>query len=311
LKIIHSLQEIGRNFALTIGNFDGVHLGHRYLLKQIKNDCSAEGLDLAVLTFNPHPLFVLKGSARLLINSYEEREDLLASVGVDYLSTINFNRDFSNQTPEEFIKNILFLNKAVKKIFLGHDFVFGANKSGNIHDILEYIKKHPSLVDLKEKDVILLNEKIESGLRVSSSEIRKLLQSGKLEEANVFLGRAFFIKGRVIKGHGRGKKIGFPTANISFASERLFPALGVYATKTYIDGLPYVSVTNIGINPTFDVGVDVHIETHILDFDRDIYGEEIKVEFHHYLRGEEKFGHVHALIEQIEKDKERVKRIFE
>jgi riboflavin kinase/FMN adenylyltransferase len=181
------------------------------------------------------------------------------------------------------------------KIYQGHDFAFGANKSGDFK-----VAKH--FCDSKKTSLILQQEFKVKNHAVSSTEVRGAIQSGNIEKATEFLGRDYFLSGRVIKGEGRGKKIGFPTANLGYDKELIIPAKGVYVTQVKIKDMVYNSVTNIGVNPTFNTGYDVHVESHLLDFVHDIYGEEIRVSFIKKLRDEKKFPSVNDLVAQIEAD---------
>lgn len=310
MKIIKNLHDLSKSLItndkcfVTIGNFDGVHLGHRAFLNSIKGSCGNEDARLVVVTFIPHPLQILKVQTGFLINTYIERRELLRDLGVDFLVEIDFTRDFSTLTPGEFLEKHILVIPQIKKIFLGHDFQFGTNKTGDF----EFAKTFCS-----SKGIQIISEKeFKVGLfQVSSSAIRQKLLSGSIEEASQLLGRKYFISGRVIKGQGRGKKIGFPTANIILEGERIIPAKGVYVTQVKVNELLFNSVTNIGLNPTFVVDGKLQIETHLLDFHQDIYGEELRVFFVKRIREEKKFMNVNDLISQIRQDVEYAKRSFD
>lgn len=289
---------------MTIGNFDGVHRGHREVLKYVKGKCHELDTKLVVMTFNPHPQEILNPGNYFLLNSVEEKRELLQSCGVDYLCEIKFDRNFSTLSPEDFLNDYIFCNDQLKCLFLGHDFAFGANKSGGHLQAMEVARKHNVIFED-------LNKFEFDGERVSSSLIREKIRTGKILEANSFLGRDYFVTGRVVKGDGRGRQIGFPTANVGFAQNRVIPSNGVYATQTRIGKMNYLSVTNIGCKPTFLKDGGVTIESHLLDFDRDIYGEEIEVHFNQKIREEIKFDSVNALIQQIDKDVVTAREIFE
>lgn len=280
---------------LTIGNFDGVHAGHRNFLSQIREIAIEKNCLVAVLTFVPHPRQILSPTNDYLINTYEERRCLLQEVGIDYLYEINFTRDFSTLSPLEFLTKYIGDNKKIKDIFIGHDFAFGANKAGNYQVLKEFCSE-------RSIGFFLGDEFHVNNSNVSSTIIRQTLKMGDIPLAHEYLKRDFFMSGRIIKGFGRGKKIGFPTANIQYSEDRIVPKEGVYATKTFCDGSYYLSVTNIGRNPTFEGSEKISIETHILDFNRDIYGEEIRIHFISYLRGEVRFSSINELVEQIKKD---------
>lgn len=298
--IVKNLSEINTIYNedkvyVSIGNFDGVHLGHRDFLASIKKECLKDHAKFVIVTFIPHPHQVLKGQASFLINTYIERRELLKECGVDYLLEIDFTRDFSTLTPEEFLTNHIFSFTGVSKIFLGHDFAFGANKSGDFNVAKAFCEKRKTALVLQKEF------KVEN-FHVSSTEVRKAISVGDMELAKKLLGREYFLSGRVIKGEGRGKKIGFPTANLGYSKDLMIPSKGVYITKVKIKDMIYNSVTNIGVNPTFNTGYEVHVESHLLDFGYDIYGDEISVFFIKKLRDEKKFSSVNELVEQIQLD---------
>lgn len=305
MQIINSLRQLPdeNHYAVTIGNFDGVHLGHQQVLSFVKKHCQENGLKLVVLSFNPHPQEILNPGNYFLLNSVEEKRELLGENGVDFLCEIKFDRNFSTLSPEQFLNEHIFINMNLKKLFLGHDFAFGANKSGG-HQVAE------QLCEKNQVKVETLAKFEFENKRVSSSLVRKKILDGLVADAEEMLGRQFFISGQVIKGDGRGRKIGFPTANVMFAKNRVIPKLGVYITKTKIGKMTYQSVTNIGRKPTFIEDGAVTVESHILDFDRDIYGEKIQVSFVEHLRDEAKFNSVNDLIQQINKDVDKTREYF-
>lgn len=308
MKIASNIEDLKNILAedkvfLTIGNFDGVHLGHQDFLNYIKNESQASHAKFVVITFVPHPSFVLQPKTNFLLNTYNERRDLLERLGVDVLLELDFTRDFSTQSPISFLNDFVFSIAGLKKVFLGHDFHFGANKEGN-YALAKTIANTRNIEIILHSEFKLKNDK------VSSSQVREHLKAGDVENANGKLGREFFLSGRVIKGQGRGKQIGFPTANLGYDKDIIIPAKGVYATKTNINGMVYESVTNIGHNPTFNTGYDIHVETHILGFNRDIYGENIVVSFYKKLRDEKKFSSVNELVTQIDLDVDQVKKYY-
>ena len=303
MKVLNNLNEIPRSeqneypaIGLTIGNFDGVHVGHRQLLKKIKNLCHDKQHKFVVVTFIPHPHKILHPDKdRFLLNSYEQRRALLKELGVDILVEMNFTRDFSTLKPEDFLSKYLLSYPNLKNIYLGYDFAFGANKEGG-HDLVNSLCK-PFGVEIEIQPKFEFQGKV-----VSSSLIREKLSSGKIDEVEALLQRPFHLEGVVVKGEGRGKKIGFPTANIQVSKDLIVPHKGVYVTRTIYNGMTYNSVTNIGNNPTFKESNQLHIETHMLDFDTDIYGEVLEIQFLHKLRDEKKFLTVNDLISQIKDD---------
>ncbi len=311
MKLLNSLLEIQQAangpvpVGLTIGNFDGVHAGHRQLLKKLQAECSRKGLSFVVVTFIPHPQKILHPEKeRFLLNSYEKRRELLASLGVNHLVELKFTRDFSTLSAESFMRAHLFNYKGLKEFYLGYDFAFGANKQGG-HDLAASICQESGInVEIQPKFEM-------HGEVVSSTFIRDLLLSGKVDDAETFLERRFNLEGMVIKGEGRGKKIGFPTANIQVSPDLIVPENGVYVTRTRHQNMTYQSVTNIGYNPTFKEGIQTHIETNIFDFDTDIYGERLEIEFLKKLRNEKKFPTVNDLIGQIKADVVAAKKLLQ
>ena len=216
---------------------------------------------------------------------------------------IDFTRDFSTLSPEDFLERYVFSFAGTEKIYLGHDFVFGANKSGDY-------QLAKNLCNKKQVFLVLQDEFRLDNNSISSSAVRSSIQAGDVEQANALLGRSYFLSGRVIKGQGRGRQIGFPTANLDYDKELMIPSRGVYITQTTIHDMTYNSVTNIGINPTFNMGHEINIETHLLDFNRDIYGEGMRVSFLKKLRDEKKFSSVNDLITQIDLDVVSTKTFF-
>jgi riboflavin kinase/FMN adenylyltransferase len=299
LKEVYSEEKV----QVTIGNFDGVHVGHREFLSRISHECKKSKAKFVVITFIPHPVQILKAQTGFLINTYNERRELLAECGVDYLLEVDFTRDFSTLSPEDFLKKYVFSFSGIGKVYLGHDFTFGANKSGDY-------KLAKSLCEKESVQLILQEEFKSNNSSVSSSIVRNEIRLGEMEKVKVLLGRSYFISGRVVKGAGRGKQIGFPTANLDYDKALILPVGGVYITQTTVHGMTYNSLTNIGINPTFNAGHVISIETHLLDFSRDIYGEVMRVEFLKKIRDEKKFSSVNDLIAQIENDVSCAKAFF-
>ena len=305
IKNISELNDIysEEHIQITIGNFDGVHVGHREFLSRISQDCKNSKCKFVVITFVPHPVQILKAQSGFLINTFNERRELLSHCGVDYLLEVDFTRDFSTLLPEAFLEKYVFSFLGIQKIYLGHDFVFGANKSGDY-------KLAKSLCEKENVKLILQDEFLLNNHSVSSSVVRSAISRGKVEEVIALLGRPYFLSGRVIKGQGRGRQIGYPTANIYYGKELIIPAIGVYISQTTIHDMTYNSLTNIGINPTFNNGIEINIETHLLDFDRDIYGEEVRVSFLSKIRDEKKFSSVNDLVCQIDNDVQTAKHFF-
>lgn len=310
MKILQNLLDIPKTdnkfpeIGLTIGNFDGVHIGHRQLLSKIKKECSDKNLKFVVVTFVPHPQKILQPEKeRFLISSYDQRRELLRHLGVDYLVELKFTRDFSTLPPEQFLKDYLLNYPGLKKFYLGYDFAFGANKQGG-YDLVESIC--PQKVEVEIQPKYEFQNKV-----VSSSLIREKIAAGLIDEVDEILARPFHMEGLVIRGEGRGKKIGFPTANIQVSPDLIVPHKGVYVTRTIYKGMTFNSVTNIGNNPTFKDSHQIHIETNLFDFDSDIYGETLDIQFLKKIRDEKKFPTVNDLVSQIRSDVEFAKKFLE
>lgn len=299
LLVEHRKSKLG----IAIGNFDGVHLGHQKFIKDAKEHCSSNNLSLVVITFNPHPRKILKAATGFLINSYVDRRSLLKACGVDHLIEIEFTRDFSTLSPGEFLDDYVLLGHGVKTLFLGYDFAFGANKTGDHKFVKDYCES-------RSVDFYIESQFKESGATISSTEIRKLISGGKMLDVANLLGRHYFLRGTIVKGEGRGKKIGFPTANMEILDDLLIPRTGVYASRVTYNEMVYFSITNVGVKPTFNKRSSICVETFIFDFDEDIYGETLQVEFIDFLRDEKKFDSVNSLISQLKYDVDKTKKYF-
>lgn len=299
LNTPHSSNE---KVGLTIGNFDGLHLGHQSLIQNLKKHCLSAGYRSAILTFNPHPVQILRPQNNFLINSYDRRAELIKEIGIDIIVEIGFDRDFSTLTPIDFFNKYILKIPNLKLMILGHDFSFGSQKTGGANFLKDtcLLNNIEAYVD----QAYCLDNKV-----VSSSKIREFLSGGDVLMANRYLGRTFSLNGTVVKGDGRGKKIGFATANINYDFQRKIPGKGVYATQVQIQGMTFNSVTNIGVTPTFKESDTLSIETHILDFKNEIYGEDINILFYQKIRDEIKFQSVNDLVEQIKSDIQHSKGI--
>lgn len=296
MKILE-INELNFEFAnsvITIGSFDGIHLGHRKLMELTKDSALKLNLPSVVLTFHPHPLKVLHPEKKVhLITTFEKKIELIETIGIDYLIYITFTPKFASMAPEDFIENIIVKKLNPVEIIVGHDFGFGIGKSGNI-DLLEKLANKLNF-DLIVVCPVKMGNKI-----VSSTLIRRFVLSGRVCAVKRFLGRHYSVHGKVVRGSGRGKKLGFPTANI-IPEEELFPEDGVYATIVKIDNEFHDSVTNVGSNPTFSEEIR-RIETYVFNLDRDLYDKEIEVFFVARLRPEIKFDNTTQLENRIKKD---------
>ncbi len=292
IKAIPTKEHLG----LSIGNFDGMHLGHQKLLGELKKSCLKNGLKFCVMTFIPHPHQILfPDQLHFMLNSYEERAQKFNEIGVDYLITLNFDRDFSTLSPEAFIAQNLLAHPGLKEVKVGYDFSFGEHKKGSQALLEKTLKDYQVVFSVQEK--FKINQKT-----VSSTLIRKEVSKGKMQEVAHYLGHLFSTTGLVTKGVGRGKSIGIPTANFRLQTNKIYPAIGVYITSVIYKGTHYPSVTNIGHNPTFSQFSEKTMETYILDFNQDIYGEKVQTLFHKKLREEQRFSSKEELVAQIHQD---------
>ena len=291
--------------VLTIGNFDGVHRGHRALLAELKAKARDLALPAAVLTFEPHPreLFA-PDQAPARLASLRDKFELLAECGVDRVHVCRFNRRLAALTADEFIERILVRGLSARHLIVGDDFRFGKGRSGDFALLQQAGREHGFAVEtMPTVDV--------GGVRVSSSAVREALAAGDIEYAEALLGRAFVIAGRVMDGKKLGRTLGFPTANIQVRRQRL-PLSGVFAvTVSGIGGRPLPGAANIGVRPTMNEGPKPVLEVHLLDFDRDIYGMHVDVNFLHKLRDEAKFGSPEELKAQIARDVAAVRAHFD
>ena len=288
--------------AVTLGNFDGIHLGHQALINGAVADAKRLGGVSAVLTFEPHPLKVLAPDrAPKMLLSHKDKMQLLQSLGVDIVIVQHFDLAFAKLSAEEFVRGHLVGRLKAKKIWVGRDLRFGRDRKGRVEDLVRWGGEFGF-------DVAIVDPILVDGVRVSSSRIRRSLDEGRVEEVKPMLGRYHFLSGRVVAGHRRGKDLGFPTANISTRTEVL-PSDGIYATLLQLRGKNLPSVSSVGINPTFGAGPRT-VESFILNFNADIYGEAVKLSFVRRIRDEEKFSSVENLIQQIRNDVKSAKKIF-
>ena len=284
--------------VLTIGTFDGIHIGHQKILKHVVKLANKQGYDPVVLTLFPHPRMVLqKDDSIKLLNTIDERVELLKSYGIKKVIVKEFTKEFANLSAKDYVKQILVDELNTKQVVIGYDHHFGKNRSANIKDLKSFGK----LYDFKVEEI--LAQDIEE-VTVSSTKIRNALDEGKVDLANSYLGYNFYITGTVIKGKGLGRTIDYPTANIQIKeSYKLIPSDGVYVVKSKIENNSIFGMMNIGTNPTVN-GRTRSIEVHFFDFNADIYDTELKIEFLKRLRSEQKFENLEALKSQLKKDKE-------
>lgn len=301
------IRSEGKNLRLdfdtvvAIGNFDGVHIAHQRLIKMTVDFAKRSGMKSLILTFNPHTahLFDRFKSPHLIMN-YEEKIAEIARFGVDIIVEQRFDKEFASLTMDEFLNEYL-ANLRVRAIFVGFDFSFSRGKSANQENLREYGRKTGTFIYIMEPQLL-------NGTKISSTKIRNLLQEGNIEIANQLLGRRYFISGEVIRGKMLGRTIGVGTANIALV-DRLVPKEGVYLTITEIDGVRFKSVSNIG--KTSHHQDETILETHIFDFDKELYGKRIKVEFINFIRPERRFKDLEELKNTIKADIQTARKLFE
>lgn len=303
MDVIFGLENIknAKPAATTVGTFDGVHLGHVKIINSLKELAHNNKLKSTLITFDPHPRVVLQQTPPFrtkLLTKIEERLELLQNQGLDQVIIAKFTRQFSELDYKEFIKNILLDKINTKILVVGYDHGFGRDRTGNFDEMSE-ISRELQFEVIRES-AIKINDKT-----VSSSKIRELIDKGNVKEAGIMLGRKYTINGVVIKGEGRGKKLKFPTANLQITNDyKLFPKEGVYAVDCVIHDKIFRGMSNIGTKPTFG-GIQKTVEIHILDFEDDIYGEKIEVQFIQRLRDEIKFNNEKELIDQLTIDRNK------
>jgi len=301
MQLIENLDDIEEPFpnaVITIGNFDGVHIGHQALFQEVIERADAIGGTSIAMTFEPHPIRVLKQNGNPpLITLYDQKVELIEKSGMDVLIAVPFDHDFADVTAKEFVLDILIKRIGARIIVVGKDYTFGKNREGN----LNLLRSYAEALDIQVVTVDWIPVANQDENRISSTRIRQLVMDGQVAKAQKLLGRHYQIKGMVVTGRNRGGKLlGFPTANINLHDE-LSPKLGVYAVTVECMGATHKGVANIGFSPTFDDHMFT-VEVHILDFDSNIYAQEIRINFIQRIRDEIKFANIEELSEQITKD---------
>ncbi len=305
MLIVHNIEKFVSDWdasSLTLGVFDGIHIGHQELLKRIQSQ--KDSYKRVLVTYHPHPDLVLRKRTEdygTELYTYEEKLSLLQNYDIDVVVFIEFTKEFSNTSAEDFLKHILIEKLKAKYIVIGYDQCFGKNREGNYKFLLEKSKLYH--YEVEQIDPILWNGEI-----VSSSKIRNFLKNGNIEKANQMLGRNYCISGTVVKGFQRGRLLGFPTINLDIPITKVIPKIGVYRGFCEYGGTIYKAMINIGYNPTFNNQL-MSVEAHILDFEKNIYGEKIKIYFLDRIRDEKKFSGIEELKEQLIKDKSITEKI--
>lgn len=297
MKLHNSLNSYTNNpSVITIGTFDGVHIGHQKIIKRLTSLAKEKNLDSAILTFFPHPRMVLQKNLDIkLLNTIDEREQILSSFKLDHLIIKKFTKEFSRLTAHDYVKNILVDELNAKYIIIGYDHRFGKNRRANIEDLKTYgLEFGFEVEEISVQDI--------EDVAVSSTKIRNALIDGDILTANAYLGYNYFLTGTVIKGKGIGKTINFPTANLYIKEAyKLIPKNGVYVVKSIINNSFVYGMMNIGTNPTVN-GTQQSIEIHFFDLNKNLYDENLKIELLHRLRDEQKFESIDALKAQLQKD---------
>lgn len=302
MKVYHTLAEIPRinKPVVTIGTFDGVHTGHKQILARLKKTKDEIGGETFIFTFHPHPrqvLFPAQTDLKLLTLT-DEKLKLLEKEGIDHVLVFPFSQEFALTNARDYVEKILVQGIGTRKLVIGYDHRFGNKREGDI----ELLKEYGSQFGFEVEEIPA--HEIDH-VNVSSTNIRKALTAGDVELAAGFLGYPYFVKGKVVEGKKLGRQLGYPTANIAVADAvKLIPAIGVYAVTTIVNNQRYKGMLSIGVNPTTDTDNKLKIEVNIFNFDKDIYGGEVTLEFHRRLRGEEKFASLEELKKQLARDKE-------
>lgn len=307
MKIYYSVDDFNpvKNAVVTSGTFDGVHIGHQKILNRIKEIAKGTGGETVVITFWPHPRYVLKPGAtpHLLLNTFEEKADLIKQQGINHLLRIPFTKEFSQTTSQEFIEKILVRKIGTKKLVIGYDHKFGRDREGSFEQLSINSSDYGFEVEeIPRQDV--------DNDTVSSSRIREALEKGDVETANHFLGRPYSMRGRVVMGDRLGRLLGYPTANLNIDSnDKLVPAHGIYAVTIEHGPEQLKGMLYIGNRPTVD-GSKLAIEVNIFDFNKDIYGEDLKVNLISMIRGDAKFDNLEQLKSQMDADKLKAMKVF-
>ncbi|SHL91567.1 bifunctional riboflavin kinase/FAD synthetase [Chitinophaga sp. CF418] len=288
-----------RRAVITIGTFDGVHSGHRYIIQQLQETAAACDGETVIITFDPHPREVLQpdGAPVKLLTTLEEKIELLAKQGIDHLVIVPFTQEFSELSAQAYLEDFLIEKFNPHTIIIGYDHRFGHNREGGL-ELLEAEQNRYGF------QLVEIPQQIVHDLAVSSTKIRKSLQEGNIQLANELLGYHYFLEGTVVHGDKMGRQLGYPTANIELPDPRkLIPVQGIYAIKVYLDKqpLPLKGVMSIGTRPTFN-GIDLRLEAHIFDFSQEIYDRLLRVEIISYIRANLKFDNIQDLIKQMDKD---------
>jgi riboflavin kinase/FMN adenylyltransferase len=306
MRLFHGIDnaEIQRPTVLTLGVFDGLHLGHQLIVRTVAERARAVAAVPTVITFDPHPRAVLHPeSAPPLLQTLDQKVEGFGVLGIEQTIVIRFDEQFSQIRAQDFLREVVNDRLQAKEVFLGLGFAFGHNREGNI-ELLKRVSRELGFFAAEVPEVRIRSQ------RVSSSKVRRLLTEGKVNLARRLLGRPYGVEGLVERGAERGRQLGFPTANLH-PRNRVIPRNGVYVTGTLIDGQWRRSITNVGVRPTFGADSEPSVETFVMDWAGDLYGDVVRVRFLHRLRAERKFGSIDELKTQIERDVARARRYFD
>ena len=304
MQILRNLFEIklSKSTIATIGTFDGIHIGHQKILNSLVISAKENNLKSVVITFDPHPRKIInKINSIELINTIEEKKEKLKTLGIDYLIIQKFDQKFSETEAKKFVE-ILKCNINIEKLIVGYDHKFGKNRNANINDLRKYGKELN--FEVIEIDALEIEE-----VNISSTKIRYAIKNGNIKLANSYLAYNFFLIGKVVKGHSRGKELGFPTANLMIDDDKIIPKNGVYLVKSKIENQNVFGMMNIGYNPTFD-NSSKKIETHFFNLNKNLYGKLIKIELLEYIREEKRFKTVDDLIQRLKLDRDKCLKLI-
>lgn len=305
MEYIHGTEDfkLERSSAVTLGKFDGVHLGHQKLISIVKEKAEEQGLLSVMFTFDRIPLSICPQKNQHFLSTNSERRMLCENYGIDVEVEYPFTTTLMNMEPEEFVSDILINKLKAKVIVVGTDYCFGRDRSGNVEFLISNAAKYGYETIVVEKEKFQDKD-------ISSTYVREELKLGHMETVNVLLNRPYSITGIVAKGNQLGRKLEIPTINVYPTEIKLLPPNGVYASRILIDGVLYYGVTNLGTKPTISDGYEVSVETNVFDFDKDVYGNRVEVALYHFLRQEMKFENVEALKKQMESDASFAKEMF-
>jgi riboflavin kinase/FMN adenylyltransferase len=305
MRLFHGIENarIARPTVLTLGVFDGLHLGHQLVMSTVVERARVTGAVPTVITFDPHPRAVLHPeSAPPLLQTFDQKIEAFGMLGIEQVIVLRFNQSFAQIEAEDFLRDVVGERLQAREVYLGRGFAFGRERKGNI-ELLREVSGRLGFLAEEVPEVRL------RGQRISSSAIRKLLSEGSVNRARRMLGRPYGVEGRVVHGEERGHTIGFPTANLR-PQNRVIPRHGVYVTATRIEGAWRRSITNVGTRPTFEIDAQTSVETYVMNWSGDLYGDVVRVRFLRRLRAEQRFANVDELKRQIELDRQRAESYF-